>query len=293
MKILITGGSGALGSELNKSLSLNNQILSIYNSNIGNCDIYNSIQTDITDKEKLKTIFAKFRPDIVVHTAAISNPVIVDKISSKKVYATNVTAVKNIAELCNKYNSKLIYTSTDLVYAGYRGTMLNEDSKLVPISLYAETKLMGEVKIKETFNNYLILRMSLMFGIGKFYKNNHFNKMYQNLINEKNVSLFTDQYRTPISFKEAARIISQLLKIGVNKSTINFGGKEKVSRFEKGVMLCEEAGLNKSLLLPVTMKDVNAAYQVKDVSMNTEKLCSFGIEQKSLHEMIRSELSSI
>jgi len=290
MKILITGGSGALGSELNKSLSLNNQILSIYNSNIGNCDIFNSIQTDITDLKKLNTIFEEFRPDIVIHTAAISNPVIADKLSSKKVYATNVTAVKNIAELCDKHNSKLIYTSTDLVYAGYRGTMLDEDSKLVPISLYAETKLMGEIKIRETFNNYLILRMSLMCGIGKFYKKNHFNKMYQNLITGKSVSLFTDQYRTPISFREAARIISQLLQIDVNKSIINLGGKEKVSRFEKDVMLCEEADLNKSLLIPVTMKDVNAAYQVKDVSMNTEKLRSFGIEQKSLREMIRIEL---
>jgi len=290
MKILITGGSGALGSELNKSLSLNNQILSIYNSNIGNCDIFNSIQTDITDLKKLNTIFEEFRPDIVIHTAAISNPVIADKLSSKKVYATNVTAVKNIAELCDKHNSKLIYTSTDLVHAGYRGTMLDEDSKLVPISLYAETKLMGEIKIRETFNNYLILRMSLMFGIGKFYKKNHFNKMYQNLITGKSVSLFTDQYRTPISFREAARIISQLLQIDVNKSIINLGGKEKVSRFEKDVMLCEEADLNKSLLIPVTMKDVNAAYQVKDVSMNTEKLRSFGIEQKSLREMIRIEL---
>ncbi|MCK7523235.1 MAG: sugar nucleotide-binding protein [Ignavibacteriales bacterium] len=53
-----------------------------------------------------------------------------------------------MAELCEKFNSKLIYTSTDLVYAGYRGSMLKEDAKLIPVSLYAETKLMGEIKIQ-------------------------------------------------------------------------------------------------------------------------------------------------
>jgi dTDP-4-dehydrorhamnose reductase len=52
--------------------------------------------------------------------------------------------------------------------------MLNEESKLIPVSLYAETKLMGEIKIKETFDNYLILRIALLYGFGLGKKKNHF-----------------------------------------------------------------------------------------------------------------------
>ena len=100
-----------------------------------------------------------------MHTAAISNPILPKNISTKDVYDLNVTATKNIAQICDKYKSKLVYTSTDLVYAGYRGSMLKEDAKLMPISLYAETKLMGEIKIQETFNNYIILRMAFIVWI--------------------------------------------------------------------------------------------------------------------------------
>ncbi len=291
MKILITGGSGALGGELNKVLSKDNQIISIYNFNISNCDSYNSRQINITNNTELENIFKEFHPDAVIHSAAISNPVSADKLNPKVVYDTNVNATKKIAELCEHYSCKMIYTSSDLIYAGYRGTMLAENSKPVPISLYAETKLMGEVKITDTFENYLILRMSLMFGIGKYYRNNHFNKMYNKLKNGETVSLFIDQFRTPISFSEAAKIIAELMKLNLSGNIINLAGKEKISRFEKGEILCEEAGLSKSLLLPKKMIDIKSAYQVKDVSMSTDKLRSYGIKQKSLRDMIRMELN--
>ncbi len=293
MKILITGGSGSLGSELNNILSIDNQILSVYNSNIGNCRNFNSKKINITNSDNLENLFDEFKPDVVVHTAAVPNPAIADKMNHRIVYDVNVNATQKIAELCKKHSSKLIYTSTDLVYAGYRGTMLTEDSKLVPISLYAETKLMGEVKIREAFSNYLILRMSLMFGIGKYYRDNHFNKMYNRLKNRKTVSLFTNQFRTPISFCEAAKTISELIKLDVSKVTLNLGGKDKVSRYEMGKILCEEAKLDKSFLSPVKIEKVTDAYQVADVSMNTNKLQFLKIKQKSFRKMIRTETNKL
>lgn len=98
-------------------------------------------------------------------------------------------ATENIAQLCDKFRSKLIYTSTDLVYAGYRGSMLKEDAKLNPVSLYAETKLMGEIKIQETFDNYLILRTALLFGLGLNHSKNHFHQMFMDLKQGKRVKL--------------------------------------------------------------------------------------------------------
>ena len=164
MKIFITGGSGLLGQYLNLELSKKHNILTQYQNNIGNCKDYNSVQLSITDQTKLTEIFTSFKPDVVVHTAAVSNPEKSDSLSADVVYNINVNATKKLAELCEKNNSKLIYLSTDLVYAGYRGSMLKEDAKLIPLSLYAETKLMGEIKIQETFNNYLILRESNPYG---------------------------------------------------------------------------------------------------------------------------------
>src|SRR5690606_41498157 len=116
---------------------------------------------------------------------------------------------------------------TDLVYAGYRGSMLTEDAKLIPVSIYAETKLMGEIKIQETCDNFVILRAALLFGFGLNHSVNHFHKMYQDLADGKPVKLFTDQFRTPISLIEAAKVISELIQLDVKSEIINLGRSEE------------------------------------------------------------------
>ena len=291
MKIFITGGSGLLGQYLNLELSKKHDILTQYQTNIGNCKDYNSIQLSITDQTKLTEIFNSFKPDVVVHTAAVSNPERADKLSTDVVYNINVNATKNLAELCEKYNSKLIYLSSDLVYAGYRGSMLKEDAKLIPLSLYSETKLMGEIKIQETFNNYLILREALLIGFGLNHTRNNFHLMYENLRNGKEVVLFIDQYRTPLSLIDSARLIRELIEKNVSGEILNFGGSERLSRYELGLLFCELGGFNKNLLVKRTMDETDLAYKVADVSLNTEKLYSDGFYPKSIRDSIKEILS--
>jgi len=287
MRILITGGSGLLGQYLNMELSKENEILTTYLTDPGNCKNCNSVQLDIRDKENVINLFKNFKPEIVVHLAAISTPMPVPSLSSKKIYDINVNSTSTLAELCNNYSAKLIFISTDLVYAGYRGSMLKEDSKLIPISLYAETKLMGELKIQEISSNYIILRTSFLYGFGIENKKNHFDQMYNNLKNGKQVKLFYDQYRTALSLPEAVRIINQLTKLDIKNEIINFGGNERVNRVEMGELLCEIAGFDKSQIRKISMKEIPDYQAVEDVSLNTDKLQSLGIRQKSVKESIK------
>lgn len=292
MNIFITGGSGLLGQYLNKELSRQHDILTQFNLNPGNCGEYNCIKLDLTDGSALKNVFYDFKPDFVIHTAAISNPQLAERIDSKIVYAVNVKATELLAQLCERHNARLIYTSTDLVYAGYRGQMLKEDAKLIPVSLYAETKLMGEVKIQECFDNYIILRTALLYGFGLNHSTNHFHQMYQNLKNGKEVKLFTDQYRTPLSVIDAARMINQLIQKDIKSEILNFGGKERVSRYELGEILCEVAGFDKNLLVKITMDDLPGLNKVEDVSMNIKRLQSLGIIPQQIDYSISQLLNS-
>ncbi|MFA5805694.1 MAG: sugar nucleotide-binding protein [Melioribacteraceae bacterium] len=293
MKIFITGGSGLLGQYLNLELSKKHNILTQYQTNIGNCKDFNSIQLSITNHIKLAEIYNSFNPDVIIHTASVPNPEKADKLSADVVYDINVNTTKKLAELCAKNNSKLIYLSTDLVYAGYRGSMLKEDAKLIPLSLYAETKLMGEIKIQETFNNYIILREALLIGFGLNHSRNNFHLMYDNLRNGKEVILFTDQYRTPLALHDAARMIGELLERDIHGEVLNFGGKERLSRYELGEILCEECGFDKKLLIKKTMEEAGLTYKVADVSLKTNKLISFGIQQKSCRDSITEILSTV
>lgn len=287
MKILITGGSGLLGQYLNMELSGKHSILSLYNKNVRNCRDYNSAKADIRNTGELRSIFTSFKPDIVLHTAAVSDPSLVSQINPRDVYDINVNATKNIAGLCTEMNIRLIYTSTDLVYAGYRGRMLKEDAKLIPVSLYAETKLMGEIKIKETFDNYLILRVALLYGLGLYKHYNHFHRMFLQLKAGNPVKLFTDQFRTPLELANTSEIINQLIEMDINNETINLGGNERVSRYQLGEILCGIAGFDKSLLLPGKMDDISDLPKVEDVSLDTSKLKSYHVKQNSIADSIK------
>jgi dTDP-4-dehydrorhamnose reductase len=285
-RLLITGGSGLLGQYLNKIASEKNKILTLFHNQIGNCSEYNNIQVDLRNNKKAKEIFSGFKPEIVIHTAAHTNPILQSNQDPTDIYDINVNATKYLAELCDKYNSKLIYISTDLVYAGYRGSMLEEDAKIIPVSLYAETKLMGEMIIKETFNHYLILRTALLYGFGLNHSRCHFHNMYENLKSGISVNLFTDQYRTPISLLDAARIIVYLADENVTNETINVAGIERVSRFELGEILCKVTGFDKSLLNKITLNDIPELPKVEDVSLKTDKLKSFGVKINSIERNI-------
>jgi dTDP-4-dehydrorhamnose reductase len=286
MKVFITGGSGLLGQYLNLVLSKEHEILAQYNSKVGNCFIYNSIQADLTDYKKVESLLIEFKPDIIIHTAAISSVQMARKLPSKVVFEINVNATAKLAELSSALNAKLLYSSTDLVYAGYRGSMLKEDGKLMPSSFYAETKLMGEEKIRTISNNYMILRTGLLYGFGSYGSTNYFNYMFKNLKNKNPIKLFYDQYRTPLSLLEAARIINTLLKLNIKNEIFNYGGKERISRLELGERLCKISRLDSSLLQRISMSDAPDVPDAADVSMNTDKLQSLGIKLKSVDESL-------
>ena len=78
---------------------------------------------------------------------------------------------------------------------------------------------------------------------------------------------------------------------GIKGEIINLGGNERLSRYELGEILCEEAGLDKNLLVGKTMDESGIDYKVADVSLNTDKLKSYDINPKSVREAIREILS--
>jgi len=177
-----------------------------------------------------------------------------------------------------------------LVYEGNGEGMLRENSKLNPVSIYAETKLKAEKEIAETFDNYLILRTSLLIGFGLNHSRNNFHVMYNKLKAGESPKLFSGQYRTPFSLLDASEIISQLVKSDLKEIILNFGGSERVSRVELGELLCKIAGFDKGLIEKIKISDIPGFPAVKDVSLNTEKLRSFGFKQKPLEKAVEEIL---
>jgi len=296
MKIIITGGSGLLGQYLNIYLNREHSILTVYNNSVGNCTEYNSLKTDLNNTYYLSEVIKEFRPDILIHTAAVSRPEECDKLSYEYVIKINYNLTELLSEYCNKIKCRLIFTSTDLVYDGDTNKIQDESSIPKPVSLYAQTKLDSENFIRENSNDYLILRTSLLYGIGLNGSSCNFHNMLISFKKGEKVRLFYDQYRTPLSLHNSAEIIDEIAKSDIKNVTMNFGGSERISRSELGEMVCRKFNFDLDLIEKTSLKESVTKNKVIDVSMNTDMLRSFGFSQMSIEESlekIQSEIDAI
>ncbi len=116
---------------------------------------------DIRDKQFLTHLFDKYRPDYVLHGAALVGDGAC-KINEKATVDINEKATDTIAQLCQKWNSHLVFLSTCSVY-GANNNLLNENSPTNPLSLYASTKLAAEEHVKKV-SRHTIFRLGTVHG---------------------------------------------------------------------------------------------------------------------------------
>lgn len=163
MRVLMTGGSGLLGSEIRK---LDSMIISPTHKEL-----------DITSPKSIEKAIKKYKPDVILHLAAANKPP-KHETNPEPGLAVNIIGTANLCLACNKANIKLIYASSDYVYTGL-GPHKEEDA-LLPPSKFAWSKLGGECAVK-MLRKFLILRLD--FGPSPFpweevYKNQFVSKLY-------------------------------------------------------------------------------------------------------------------
>ena len=137
IKILITGGSGRLGTEIQKLIS---------------CVAPSTRALDGTDFALCQKAIKKYNPDIVIHAAAWTD-VVGAETHHEQCWAVNVTGTENIARAAQ--GRRLVFISTDYVFDGDRGNYRENDIPN-PVNFYALTKLAGEVIIRQYLNTLII-----------------------------------------------------------------------------------------------------------------------------------------
>jgi UDP-glucose 4-epimerase len=137
MRVLVTGGSGFIGTHLSKALeSAEHQIC-----NVDIASQENPI--DITQPSKLSKVFGRFRPDVVVHLAALASIPLCET-HPVRAYKTNVLGTLHVAKLAKRQKAKLIFASSAAVYGNPNQLPTPEDCPQDPINIYGATKLAAE-----------------------------------------------------------------------------------------------------------------------------------------------------
>jgi dTDP-4-dehydrorhamnose reductase len=155
LRILITGSKGQLGSDCVKVLSQIHEIMAV-----------DLDEMDITDTSAVKKGVTGFTPDILVNCAAYTK---VDACETEKELAWKVNAEgpENLAAAAAGINAKFVHISTDYVFDGKKSPPepYAEDDITSPLSYYGRTKLQGELAIRQTTDDHIIIRTAWVYGI--------------------------------------------------------------------------------------------------------------------------------
>lgn len=192
-KIIFTGGSGRFG-KVFKKFYLNKKNISYPSSKV----------FDVTNFNKMEKYIKKIKPKIIIHTAAISRPMVFHEKKIDVSINTNIIGTANIVTLCQKYKIKLIYFSTNYVYPSKKGNY-KEYHPLLPINNYAWSKLGGESSVI-MYKNSLILRASIT------------EKPFVHKV------AFVD-FKTNFIFHED--LVPKIMKVLNCKGVLNVGGKSQ------------------------------------------------------------------
>jgi dTDP-4-dehydrorhamnose reductase len=249
-RILITGSNGLLGQKLVELLRTQANVDLIATARGANRlpvrEGYTYASLDITVQDEVNEVFDQFKPEVVIHTAAMTN---VDTCETDREGCDflNVDAVAFLIKACEKYNSYLCHLSTDFIFDGADGPY-TEEGIANPISYYGESKLKAEQLLFDSTIRWSIARTVLVYGIvPDMSRSNIVLWVKKSLEDGKTIQVVTDQFRTPTLAEDLAMGCWLLSKDEV-EGIFNISGSDFLTPYEMAVMTADYYGLDKSLL---------------------------------------------
>lgn len=253
MRILVTGACGQLGFDVVKELVSQEQeavATDILPETSELPDGVRYLPLDITDPAAVEQALRQLRPDAVIHCAAWTAVDAAEEPKNReKVFAINATGTRNLAAACKQIGAKLLYISTDYVFDGQGTEPWQPDcDAYAPLNVYGQSKLEGELAVRELLDNYFIVRIAWVFGKnGK----NFVKTMLRVGRSHNTVRVVKDQIGTPTYTPDLARLLADMIqtdKYGVYHAT-NEGGF--ISWYDFTREIYRQAGLMTEVL-PVT-----------------------------------------
>jgi len=151
MRIFLTGGKGMLGQTLRRR----NQQHELFVADLP--------EVDITNGKLVDQAVSLFKPDVVVHAAAMTQ-VDACEAESDKAFRVNALGSANVACAAARYGARLIAVSTDYVFDGQLNRPYHEFDVPAPQTVYGASKWAGEEAVRHHCPNHTILRIAWLYG---------------------------------------------------------------------------------------------------------------------------------
>ena len=268
-RILVTGASGLLG--LNFSLQVNGQheVVGVVHQNQLTGVPFPVARADLSAPGKLAEILREFRPQVVLHCAALAN---VDACEDypEKAYRINAEVPGELAKLCAQQGIHFVHISTDAVFDGQEGSYLEGDLPN-PINTYAETKLAAEHLVAAANPNALIARVNF-YGYSIFGKRSLGEFFVNHLAAGEPVKGFTDVVFCPLQVNDLTDVLLEMIEKRLS-GLYHVLSPESLSKYDFGCRIAETFGFDSSLISPITWADAGLkATRSPNLTLRVDKL---------------------
>lgn len=268
---LITGASGQLGGHIVRLLAAESNaptILSVsqrtppaaFGATVAHCDL--------ADEAATRAMVREFRPTHVIHSGAMT--AVGDCFAAPdRARLINTVATHAIAQECAALRARMVFVSTDMVFAGDRAPY-REDDPPAPLSVYGRSKADAEAAIRDT-PGVLSARVPLMYGFACTSRSATFAAQIAAIRARTPLKLFTDEFRTPAWVVDAARALIGLARTD-RTGIFHLAGPERLSRIDMARRFAEQLGIQGPAFEPTSRLSVPGEPRPADLSLDASQL---------------------
>lgn len=277
-KVLLTGANGFFASRFYTYYKTKYEILPLAHSDL-----------DITNENKCLEIIGNFKPEYVIHTAAIADTGLCER-NPELSYEINVKGSINIAKACSLTNSKLVYLSSDQIFNG--NTELgpyNENHIPTANTIYGKHKLKAEDELKGITDELWILRLTWLFGFPE--KNCKVNSnilwnVVSSVLKNKKMKLPTYEFRGMTYVYNLIENFNNILNLPYG--TYHTGSENDLSTYDIAFLILKELGLEQKANIYLE-KDVEKFKEhPRDLRISNDKLNNFDINFPKTEDSIKN-----
>ena len=227
--ILVTGADGQVGNEFRTLAALYPQHRFLFSARA---------DMDITKPGQIQETFASFHPEFCINCAAYTA---VDKAEGDRetAFAINGTAVRHLADACNRHAARLVHISTDYVFNGNGNAPYPADHPTDPVNVYGQSKLQGEREALSATDGPVIIRTSWVYST---FGNNFVKTMIRLMQSRPEISVVSDQKGSPTYAADLAAAILHVIGSKWNPGIYHYSNTGIISWFDFAIAIKELSG---------------------------------------------------
>ncbi len=276
-RVLLTGGNGFIGTRFKATHNHRFDILSTDVSEL-----------NILEKDKVMDALKLFKPDYVIHAAAIALTDFCNR-HPEKCREINVTGALNMAEACREIGAKMIFLSTEQVFNGNpEGGPYRETDTPVPDTMYGKNKYEAEGHLRKELEDLIILRFTWMFGVPERFRpvvNNIFWDTVKSIWKGESMKVPCNEYRGLTYVNEMMDQFHSIMDL--DPGTYHVGAKNDLNRYEVVRLIFKELGLEHRIDELVIRDDQKYSGHPRDARLDTSLIQSRGIKFSETPDGIR------